>query len=74
MVRTGTVSRSVIGECAVAANEGATGTATAKAQIKLKVTSVIDDRVHRAGELLTIGTTVARIIRNPHRWERSLYS
>jgi hypothetical protein len=45
------MSRSVIGECEVVANDGAIGTTTAKAQIKLMAASLIDDRMHRAGEL-----------------------
>jgi hypothetical protein len=45
------MSRSVIGERGVVANDGAIGTAAAKAQIKLKAASLIDDRMHRAGEL-----------------------
>ena len=45
------MSRSVIGERGVVANDGAIGTATAKALIKLKTASLIDDRMYRAGAL-----------------------
>jgi hypothetical protein len=48
--RTGSMSRSVIGECGVVANDWAIGTAPAKAQIKPKATILMDDRMPRAGE------------------------